>query len=463
VFRSRALAIDLAAVLGVAVAMLAVAGHVFPNYDAFYALIWGSDLLGGRTPDFYAPGAPAPHPLLNAFAAVADAFGKPAAVEILRLSGPLTVGALCVGLFRLGEAVWDRQAGAVAAAIMFTREPTLIAGARSYVDVPTAALIVWAAVLEARRPRRGAPVLVLLALAGLLRPEVWLLSALYLAWVLRARGRADRGRLVALAASGPALWILSTLLITGTPLGPTHGAGLTLGTAPTQYGPTGLLAVPEAFVRSLGNFMSPIPLALAAAGIVVAFVLRRRAMLLPLTITLANSAAFAAVGLSGLPPVQRYLFPTAAMLSLFAGVAVVEGVRAARRSRQRTIALAAAVLLLALALVWDARRLDDARSLLASEDAVQADLDALVHRREASDVLRRARAVQLQNPRILPLLAYWTDRPPDAFASETPADAFLAARTPAAERYLVGRVGALPAPPPGAGIANASWALHVIR
>jgi hypothetical protein len=69
----------------------------------------------------------------------------------------------------------------------------------------------------------------------------------------------------------------------------------------------------------------------------------------------------------------------------------------------------------------------------------------------------------LQNPRILPLLAYWTDRPPDAFASETPADAFLAARTPAAERYLVGRVGALPAPPPGAGIANASWALHVIR
>jgi hypothetical protein len=36
------------------------------------------------------------------------------------------------------------------------------------------AFVVWAAVLEARRPRRGTAVLVLLGLAGLLRPEAWL-------------------------------------------------------------------------------------------------------------------------------------------------------------------------------------------------------------------------------------------------------------------------------------------------
>jgi hypothetical protein len=45
------------------------------------------------------------------------------------------------------------------------------------------ALVVWAAVLEARRPRRGWPVFVLLALAGLLRPEAWSLAGLYLLWM----------------------------------------------------------------------------------------------------------------------------------------------------------------------------------------------------------------------------------------------------------------------------------------
>lgn len=451
-------AIDVAAAIGVAVALLLVAGHVYPNYDAFFALIWGGDLAASRAPDYYAPGAPAPHPLLNALAALTDPLGKDAAVEIFRALGPLSVGALCVGLFRLGEAVWDWRVGVIGAVVLSTREPTLIAGARSYIDPATAALIVWAAVLEARRPRRGAPVLVLLALAGLLRPEVWLFSLLYLGWMLRDRGRPDRVRLVLLAASGPVLWVAHTLLITETLLGPTHGAGLTLGSAPTQYGPTGLAAVPESFVRSVGNFMSPIPLLLAAAGLVAAYVHRQREALLPFAIVAANAAAFVIIGLGGLPPVQRYLFPTAAMLSLFAGAAVVEGLRLASRRR---VVVAAAVAVLAAAVVWDARRVDAARDLLTSEQAVQADLDALVHDPTASAILRRAPVVRLQNPRTLPLLAYWTDRPPQDFPTGAPASgAFLAARTPAAERYLHGRVGGLPAPPPGAAVANASWSLH---
>ena len=43
------------------------------------------------------------------------------------------------------------------------------------VDVPFLALVLAAATLEAARPRRGLPVLALLAVAGLLRPEAWLL------------------------------------------------------------------------------------------------------------------------------------------------------------------------------------------------------------------------------------------------------------------------------------------------
>ena len=81
-------------------------------------------------------------------------------------------------------------------------------------DLPALALIVWAAAVELDRPRRApALVLGLLALAGLLRPEAWLLSLAYLAWLRRFEPR-----LVALALAAPVLWALTDLLVTGDPL-----------------------------------------------------------------------------------------------------------------------------------------------------------------------------------------------------------------------------------------------------
>ena len=40
----------------------------------------------------------------------------------------------------------------------------------------------WAIALEVERPRRGLPVLGLLAAAGLLRPDAWVLSGAYWLW-----------------------------------------------------------------------------------------------------------------------------------------------------------------------------------------------------------------------------------------------------------------------------------------
>src|SRR5437868_6476050 len=70
-------------------------------------------------------------------------------------------------------------AGALAALLFVTRVPVLSYGVRAYVDIPYLLLILGALLVESRRPRAGAPVLALLALAGLLRPEAWLFSALY--------------------------------------------------------------------------------------------------------------------------------------------------------------------------------------------------------------------------------------------------------------------------------------------
>ena len=52
---------------------------------------------------------------------------------------------------------------------------------RAYVDIPYVALVLGAILAEARRPRTTLP-LILLALAGLLRPEAWLFSFAYVAW-----------------------------------------------------------------------------------------------------------------------------------------------------------------------------------------------------------------------------------------------------------------------------------------
>jgi hypothetical protein len=184
----------------------------------------------------------------------------------------------------------------------------------------------------------------LLALAGLLRPEAWLLSGAYLVWVLAQRGRPDRARLVALAASGPALWLLCTLVVTGSALRPfTRGEAHDPRDAPGLPEPgsrTGLLAVPDAFTRSLGNFLAPVPLALAVAGLVTGVVWLKRRTLLPLALAVLNTAAFAGIGLVGLSVEQRYLFASAAMLSLFAGLAVAGWVTLGPGRARRTWSVA---------------------------------------------------------------------------------------------------------------------------
>ena len=61
--------------------------------------------------------------------------------------------------------------GPAAGALLFTRFDFPFLAARAYIDIPYMALVVWAAALEAARPRRGTPVLVLLAAPGSFAPR----------------------------------------------------------------------------------------------------------------------------------------------------------------------------------------------------------------------------------------------------------------------------------------------------
>src|SRR4051794_9904839 len=204
-FRRRRALVDWLAAGVIGALLFAWFGHAFLNYDTFYALVWGGDLAHGRTPQYSVPVAPTPHPLAELIGFVLTPFGA-AAEDLMLALGLLALGVLAVGLFRLGQELFGVWVGIAAAAILITRVPILNFGIRGYVDLPTCAFVVWAAVLEARRPRRGAPVLILLGLAGLLRPEAWLYAAAYCAWLLLDRAWRVNPRIakaIALAAAAP--------------------------------------------------------------------------------------------------------------------------------------------------------------------------------------------------------------------------------------------------------------------
>src|SRR3954467_15005978 len=277
-------------------AVFAWFGHAFLNYDTFYALVWGSDLVHGRTPDYSVPVAPTPHPLAELVGMVLTPFGS-GSEDLMLAIGLLGLGMLAVGLFRLGQELFGVWAGLLAAAIIVTRGPILSFGIRGYVDLPTAAFVVWAAVLEVRRPHRGAPVLILFGLAGLLRPEAWLYGAVYWFWLVTTAPKAEPGagpdghnpdarrsqliRWTVLAAAAPLIWLASDLIITGNPL---HSLTGTHDLAAQLNRKTGLGALPSVGPRRLGEILRLPELLAALIGVAFTLKWQRDRAHLPLVI-----------------------------------------------------------------------------------------------------------------------------------------------------------------------------------
>ncbi|MEA2303869.1 MAG: hypothetical protein QOH43_1149, partial [Solirubrobacteraceae bacterium] len=236
-----------------AAALWLVVGHGLVNYDTLYTLVWGRDLAHGILPDYDIALAPTPHPLATLLGVVltplSDAssggvHGQAATSAILVVAF-LALAALGWVVYALGAAWFHPAVGVLAAAILLTRRPVLDFGARAYVDIPYLVLVLGALLVETRRPRAGAPVLVLLALAGLIRPEAWLFSAAYVVWL-------REWRLLPLAAAGPLLWALGDLAVTGDPL---HSLTGTRDNAEALQRVTGLGEVPLTVPRRIGEIL----------------------------------------------------------------------------------------------------------------------------------------------------------------------------------------------------------------
>jgi hypothetical protein len=303
----------------------------YPTYDSYYALIWGRDVLHLHVPAFHVYRAPTEHPLAIAFGVLAALFGQ-AGDRVMILGAVASFVALVAGVYRLGRLTFGPLVGAIAALVLCTRFDYEYYAAQGYLDFSYMALVVWAGALEAARPRRGTVVFVLLTAAGLLRPDAWLLSGVYLLWcawpTVRAWSRAQQGpseswrRLLGyamLTVAAPLLWGLVDLVVTGDP---TYSLHSTTGLA-EQLGRTkGLSHIPgsawEFMVR-----LDKLPLVLGGiAGVVLGLLLTPRRVRVPLALLLSGLLTFALLGAAGTSVIHRYLLTPAVLVMLFGALAI---------------------------------------------------------------------------------------------------------------------------------------------
>ncbi|MHB8533179.1 MAG: hypothetical protein ACYDC2_10710, partial [Solirubrobacteraceae bacterium] len=189
----------------------------YPTYDSFYALLWGRDLLHLHLPDLHVYRGPTEHPLAIAFGALCSIFGDGGA-RLMVLGSIASFVAAVSGLYRLGRLCFGPVVGVLAALLLLSRFFVENLAAQGYLDISYVALVVWAIVLEVQRPRRGAAVFGMLAAAGLLRPDAWVLSGVYWLWCFPRADARTRLRHLALAAIAPVLWVSFDAIVTGNPL-----------------------------------------------------------------------------------------------------------------------------------------------------------------------------------------------------------------------------------------------------
>ena len=364
----------------------------YPNYDAYYHLAWGREIVAGHLPTFEAYQAPTQHPLYLAICAVLGLFGQHGD-RLLVLFTCLCQVAFTYAVYRLGAAIWDRRAGLAAAVLAGSSFALLLYAARAYVDEPFLALVLWAAALEAERTVRGdegrtAPIWALLVLAGLLRPEAWLLGGAYWLWLAWPERRLN-WRLLPVVFLAPLIWCAIDALVTGDPLFSLHA---TSDLADELNRSRSFSEVPGDFVSFLAD-TARLPVALAAiAGAVWSFRRRDfRAAHVPVALFLAGSFTFLATSAAGLSVLPRYLTVPAVALCLPAGYLVT-----------RTRALFAVAVVAGLAFVIVRA---DAFDKLATElrfiRSTHDDLVAVLHTKSVRDG-RACGPVTLPNYRLVP-------------------------------------------------------------
>jgi hypothetical protein len=368
------------------------------GYDAWAWTVWGRQ-LAHLDVDTTAGPSFKPLPVL-ALAPLSVLGGATPAVWMALMRASAVLALLLA--YRLGARLAGPLAGAVAAlslalsadlyrtALLGSAEPVLIALTLAAADRHLAGRRDWA--------------LVLVALAGLIRPEAWVLLGLYGAYVwLEEPGK--RPLVAAAVVLPPVLWLGLDWIGSGDPL---HASST--ATSATE-GSAANASVPAVeVVRRAADAVIVPTLVLAAIGLAFAVRRRDRAVLSLAVLALGWIAVVAIMAEVGFTGTRRYLAAPAAALCVMAGVGLVWLLDAVHERRAR-LALGGAVALLALAPALlrareDARMLSVARSQADQRDELRAAVDRVGGR---AAVLRAGRPAI--NPWVQTMLAWELDVP----------------------------------------------------
>lgn len=390
----------------------------YPNYDSYYSMLWAREALDGTMPVFEAYRAPTPHPLATIVGGIISPLGHGAERVWIALC-VLSFVLLVVGVYKLAREAFTPLVGLVAGALICTRFDFPFYAARGYIDIAYMALVVWAAVLEARHPRRGTPVLLLLALAGGLRPEAWLMSGLYFLWVAWPASWAQRVKFAALAALGPLVWAGSDWIVTGDFLySLTYTSGFAEELGRNKSGGD-IPAAMWAFLVKLDKF--PV-LAGGIAGFAAALVLVPRRMVWPAVLLAVGIGTFGVLGLAGFSVIDRYLLVASLMVMVFAAVAIAGWTMLVEGSRLRKAWAVAAALLVVYGIVFTATRVNLSR--LDNELKFRGDAHGALHDILADPKVRagmRCGPINVPNHKLVPDVRWMLDLPNDAVLTRSEA------------------------------------------
>jgi hypothetical protein len=402
----------------------------FPNYDTVYSLLWGTELADGLSPDRGAALPPTPHPLAELFGLVTAPLGE-GAIDLTMVVAYVALGLVGYLVYRLGSLWFDRPIGAVAALIVLTRAPYLSNGLRAYIDIPYIALVLAALLIETKRPRAGWPVLALLALAGLLRPEAWLFSLAYLGYLalaprsdgtksslgvdLSAHRRKWLIGMAVLALAAPLLWALFDWITAGSPTYSFTGTRETVETLERQTGPVDLVLYGP---RRLGEVLQWPGMVGAAGGVALGLAFLRRRSTIGIVAVVLALAAFAVLACAGLAIIPRYTMLAAAILAVFAALALLgwrllEPGHSWRRPWQAFAAVVALMFVL-----WGPNQYDLLARVdtdLTNQSEIEGDLDDLA---DSAAFEPLCLPISVPNHRAVPRLAFDLDvRPSEVVSS----------------------------------------------
>ena len=357
--------IALLALACTALAALSLLGPSTPTYDPWAWIIWGREVVHL---DLVTTDGPSWKPLPILFTAPFSLLGDGPAPElwvlVARAGGILAIAMA----FRLGDRLAGPVAGAIAGLSLLLADQFIFNFGRGNSEGLLVALCLLAVERHLDGRRRDA--FLLGFLAGLLRPEVWPLWALYGLWYVAVEWR-DRPPWRTLALVGGTG--LLTLVVWFVPEYLGSGSLLRAAERARQPNPdsAAFAASPflEVFRRSASVLSVPVYVG-AAIAVVLAW-RRRREPFAGVVATLAvfSTALMVAVALmteAGFAGTLRYVALPAAMVCILAGVGWVGLFRMLRRRAPAAAAAGAAVVLLAAA-----------PFVLAQADSLRANLERI--------------------------------------------------------------------------------------